>query len=215
MEAQPDAPYAYRIRLAYDQVVTLFGQAEAEFDSFLRQSQISQAEADKFFIELFRTQKWKRTGVIWWNLLDGCPQISDAVVDYYFIKKLAFSYIQRAQQPVCLMMEETADALRLIGVNDLAETCEVDYAVYAVSGDALLPVIAGGRAQITTDEAQTLEVLSPPAERTFYLMEWTVDGQPHRNHYVYGMKGMPYAWYMAALRRCGMDAFEGFPPEET
>lgn len=31
----------------------------------------------------------------------GCPQFSDAVVDYYFTKKLAFSYIKRSQNPLC------------------------------------------------------------------------------------------------------------------
>jgi beta-mannosidase len=46
-------------------------------------SQISQAEADKFFIELSRMRKWQRTGILWWNLRDGWPIISDAVVDYY------------------------------------------------------------------------------------------------------------------------------------
>ena len=43
---------------------------------------------------------------LWWNLLDGWPQVSDAVVDHYFCKKLAYNYIKRSQQPVCLMFDE-------------------------------------------------------------------------------------------------------------
>lgn len=97
METEPNAPYAYRIKLAYNQVVTLFGNAEENLNDFIRQSQISQAEAKKYFIEKFRIGKWKRTGIIWWNLLDGWPQISDAIVDYYYVKKLAYHYIKRSQ----------------------------------------------------------------------------------------------------------------------
>ena len=57
MEPSPDAPYAFRIRLAYNQVITLFGSAESELADFVRQSQISQAEAKKYFIEKFRIAK--------------------------------------------------------------------------------------------------------------------------------------------------------------
>ena len=72
-------------------------------------SQISQAEAKKFFIEQTRLKKWRRTGIIWWNMLDCWPQISDAVVDYYFHKKLAFYYIGRVQQPVCMVCRRAGE----------------------------------------------------------------------------------------------------------
>ena len=29
---------------------------------------------------------WRRTGIIWWNVIDGWPQISDAVMDWYGCK---------------------------------------------------------------------------------------------------------------------------------
>lgn len=209
VESSPNAPYAYRIKLAYDQVVNLFGYTEPKWENFLRQSQISQAEAYKFFIELFRSQKAQRSGIIWWNLLDGWPQISDAVVDYYFTKKLAFSYIQRSQQPVCLMMEEAADVLRLIGVNDMQSSQDIRYAIFAIANGRRMPVCSG-QAQITTEVAVPLVSLPAPAERTFYLIEWESDDQMHRNHYVYGLQGMDLSWYLTALHLCQMDVFEGF-----
>lgn len=120
MELDPEAPYAYRIMLAYKQVLTLFGEAKENLADFVRQSQISQAEAKKYFIEKFRIGKWKRTGIIWWNLVDGWPQVSDAIVDYYYAKKLAYHYIKRCQNPVCLMFDEPVDnRIALYGVNDL------------------------------------------------------------------------------------------------
>ena len=70
-----------------NQIKTLFGGVPEDLTDFTFASQISQAEAMKFFIERFRLSKWRRTGIIWWNLIDGWPQISDAVVDYYYGKK--------------------------------------------------------------------------------------------------------------------------------
>ncbi len=82
-EPGPDAPWAYRIDLMARQVRELFGFIPEDLDTFAYASQVSQAEAFKFFIEMFRSAKWRRTGIIWWNLLDGWPQISDAVVYLY------------------------------------------------------------------------------------------------------------------------------------
>lgn len=74
-----------------DQVRDMFGTECESLEQLAMLSQISQAEAKKFFIEQTRLKKWRRTGIIWWNMLDCWPQISDAVVDYYFHKKLAFT----------------------------------------------------------------------------------------------------------------------------
>ena len=91
---EKDHPFAYRIPLMTNQVVTLFGSEPEDLNLYALQSQISQAEAKKYFIERFRVTKWRRTGIIWWNLIDGWPQISDAIVDWYGTKKLAYSYIK-------------------------------------------------------------------------------------------------------------------------
>ena len=42
-------------------------------DDFIFASQVSQAEAKKFFIERLRIGKGRRTGILWWNLRDGWP----------------------------------------------------------------------------------------------------------------------------------------------
>jgi len=67
---------------------------------------VVQAEALKFFVESTRLRKWYTSGILWWNLLDGWPQFSDAVVDYYFAKKLAYHYLWRAQRPLLLCLSE-------------------------------------------------------------------------------------------------------------
>ena len=96
----------YRIKLMANQVKELFGAIPDNIEDFILASQISQAEAKKFFVEMTRLNKWRSTGLIWWNVMDGWPQFSDAIVDYYFNKKLAYYYIRRVQQPVCVMVDE-------------------------------------------------------------------------------------------------------------
>ena len=212
MELDPKAPYAYRIKLAYDQVVTLFGKAEDEFREFLRQSQISQAEAKKYFIEKFRIGKWKRTGIIWWNLLDGWPQISDAIVDYYYTKKLAFHYIKRSQEPVCLMFDEPKDGkIRLVGVNDLPAHKNISYVVkkYIEITDDV--VVLSGEVSLEADTATAIDsIIISENEKEFYYMEWTMDGKTYKNHYFTNIIDIDYQVYMQALKKYGMDEFEEF-----
>ncbi len=213
MELDSNSPYAYRIRLAYNQVVTLFGHAEEAFDDFVCQSQISQAEAKKYFIEKFRIAKWKRTGIIWWNLLDGWPQVSDAVVDYYFVRKLAYHYIKRSQQPVCLMFDEPEHGnIRLVGVNDLSHNIAVSYKVRKISGEETKhQEVMKGNAILIADSAAELGSFEiADGEKEFYLIEWNIDGKVFKNHYFTNIININYKKYLNALKECGMDEFEGF-----
>ena len=72
----------YRIPLMATQIADLFGSVPEEPDQFILDSQISQAEVLKYFVEKFRLDKGRTGGLLWWNIRDGWPQISDAVVDY-------------------------------------------------------------------------------------------------------------------------------------
>ncbi len=208
-ELDPNAPYAYRIKLAYDQVVTLFGKAETDFIDFVRQSQISQAEAKKYFIEKFRIGKWKRTGIIWWNLLDGWPQVSDAVVDYYYNRKLAYHYIKRSQQPVCLMFDEPQNGkCRLMAVNDTPNDKTVSYTVRRFSDDQ---IVLSGSCVIPADGIMQPDSLAVTEnEKEFYYIEWCVDGKSGCNHYFTNILDIDYRAYLQALEKYNMDEYEGF-----
>lgn len=211
MELDGQAPYAYRIRLAHEQVVTLFGKPEENFADFLRQSQISQAEAKKYFIEKFRVHKWKQTGIIWWNLVDGWPQVSDAIVDYYHVRKLAYHYIKRSQEPVCLMFDEPENGrIRLMGVNDLPEDITVTYTVKKIGVDCDEKLLSG-EILLKADSAMEIDgVAIEEGEKEFYFIEWQYNGKNCRNHYFTNIIDIDYRKYMDALRKCGMDEFEGF-----
>lgn len=209
MEPQPQKPYAYRIPLMVSQVQLLFGRSATNLEEFAKMSQISQAEAKKFFIERFRMGKWERTGIIWWNLLDGWPQISDAVVDYYGVKKLAYQYIKRSQQPVCLMFSEKDEAGRntLFGVNDLPKEQTVAYEVWDSTTNTLLST---KNAVLEADSSIPLEKLTLE-EYHFILIRWKLqNGTTGTNHYYTRLQNVEYTAYLQDLKACGYDTFEGF-----
>lgn len=205
-EAQDDGEISYRYRffLPIKEVKYLFGYLPNDLDSYIAATQISQGEALKYFIECFRTKKWNRTGILWWNLLDGWPQVSDAAVDWYFNEKLAFKLIKRSQAPVCLMFDEPHDGkITLIGANDTESDAVVLYKVTRISDGA---TVAAGEIMLSSNENLPLcSVDCNAAEYEMYFIEWTANGKEYKNHYVTGHIGMSAERYLCDLNRCGIE----------
>ena len=175
----------YRVELMANQIKELFGIEPGDLETFILASQISQAEAKKFFIEMTRLKKWRRTGVIWWNLMDGWPQFSDAVVDYYFGKKLAYHYIKRAQLPVCLMIDEPENwHVDLMVGNDTRTDSRGTYRVRdADSGETLLSGAFGSRAN---SNASLGAIRVSRSDQRLFLIDWSIEGVTYGNHYLLG-----------------------------
>ncbi len=208
MEADPDAPYSYRIRLMADQVSTLFGATvPCTLADFAKASQISQAEADKYFIERFRIAKWQKTGILWWNLADCWPQISDAVVDYYFTKKLAYHYIKRSQRPLCMIADERGGTVCVYAVSDLQEDVPVRY---TLTDHATGEVLSSGREVFAANTSKKLLELPREQARRWLVMQWSYGGKTHTNHFVSPIKQIDYRAYLAFIQALGYDEFEGF-----
>jgi beta-mannosidase len=191
------------------QVRNLFDREADNLLDFAKQSQISQAEAKKYFIEKFRIGKPHRSGIIWWNLLDGWPQVSDAVIDWYGCKKLAFKFIQRSQQQLCLMFDEPIDGkLRLFAVQDGGEQHSVSYTVRnAMTGEILL----SGSADVSPESSAPIGEIDAIGDLALLAIEWTRDdGVCGKNHFTSKTEHISYADYLSALEKCGFDEFEGF-----
>lgn len=204
MELSGNSAYAYRIKLMSDQVITLFGREPESLEDFSLASQISQAEAKKYFIERFRISKWRRTGIIWWNLIDGWPQISDAVVDYYFDRKLAYYYIRRSQQPLCMMFDEPENGfLGLYAVNDTQNNTELTYRVTDITSSQIIR-----EEKITAEADSSRCVWKKPyieGEQRFYLIEWDHNGETGKNHHMTGLKNIDLSEYRSAVIKCGFE----------
>lgn len=192
-------PYEYRIELMASQIKVLFGEEFDNLETFSLASQLSQAEADKFFIENFRSEKWRRTGLIWWNLVDGWPQISDAVVDYYYDKKIAYDFIKRSQEPVALMIREPKDGfLTLVAVNEFLTDKTVKYKVTDLSNHTVL--FEGEAVTKANDAVKLNSIAFLEGETHFYLIEWQYDGISGKNHYLSGKAPYDFKSYVSWLK---------------
>ncbi|MCL2478742.1 MAG: hypothetical protein FWF22_04530 [Treponema sp.] len=192
-ETSEGGSYVYRIELMARQIRELFGAVPDRLDDFVLASQISQAEAKKFFVELFRTQP-HRSGIIWWNLIDCWPQFSDAVVDYYYNKKLAYYYLRQSQQPLLLTFAEPENwKLALCASNLSDEALEFNCRVTDfVSGT----VVFSGRYHCgagTLCEIGTIPYSQ--GEKKIYIIEWECGKYSGRNHYLAGNPPFELSFY--------------------
>lgn len=194
-------PYAYRIPLMISQAERIFTERKNDLNAFALQSQVSQAEADKYFIERFRMEKWRKTGIIWWNMIDGWPQISDAVVDWYGSKKLAFYYIRRSQQPFAMMADEPKEGkMCLYAVNDLQEAATGTYTVKNLSTGE---TVKKGVLEVA---ANSSAVVAEIAERdhAFYLIEWNTNAGSGVNHHACSLgEKWRFEDYLECMKKAG------------
>lgn len=192
--------FDYRVELMAKQIRELFGEVPSNLDDFAFASQVSQAEAMKYFIELFRTTKWRRTGIIWWNVIDGWPQFSDAVVDYYFSKKLAYHVIKRSQSPVCLALGEPQEWIQeLVACNDTRSDIELEYRIANIdSGEVMME----GAAASYADRATVIgHIPFASGCQRFYTIEWEGAGVAGRSHYLAGDPPFDLATYRGWLEK--------------
>jgi beta-mannosidase len=186
-----------RNQLLFKQLEEYFSSVPTSLEEFIAASQIFQAEAKKFLIENARISKECR-GIIWWNVIDCWPQFSDAVVDYYFNKKLAFHYIKRSQKPLCFMFAEPCRwDCDLVGVNDtpLRVSGKVD-AFDAASGKKLI----SKDFKLERDDILTLDaVRAPRGDSRLFLVKWESDFGEGINHYVSTSPGLSFELYLKWL----------------
>jgi beta-mannosidase len=192
--APQSSEYQYRVKLMVHQINELFGFVPDNLKDFVRASQISQAEAMKYFIELFRTQKWDKSGIIWWNLKDGWPQFSEAAVDYYFSKKLVYYYIKRVQYPVCLMMQDPVNGLSaVIAANDTLEYVKGSYIVWIAENRK---TVVSGSFDITPNVNKKLASIEiGESTPQMYIIEYEMEGKKFGNHYVAGNAPIDFQKY--------------------
>jgi len=155
-------------------------------------------------VEMTRLKKWRRTGVLWWNVMDCWPQFSDAIVDHAFRRKLAYLYLRRVQRPACIMMDEPDNWVsRVVLGNDSREAVAGTFAIRdADSGETVLD----GVAEAGPNANQQLGTIrASRGDQRLFLIDWELNGEKGRNHYLLGTPPFDLARYrswLAALAPC-------------
>ena len=170
--------------LMSNQIKILFGDIPKDLDGFVMASQFVQSEAMKYFVEMWRGDKPNRSGIIWWNIRDGWPILSDAVVDYYNSKKLAFFFLKNVQENVCVLINDAKDGKHpLIAVNDTRLPSK---------GSVEVTDVATGKQIYKSDfsiEANGKEIITTIPQmqgQGILLIKYKIGGKDYSNHYLYG-----------------------------
>ncbi len=192
--------------LMINQIKTLFGAVPNDLDDFIMASQFVQAEAMKYFVEMFRGGKPERSGIIWWNIRDGWPILSDAVTDYYNSKKLAYYFLKNVQENVCVFINDVKDGKHpLVAVNDTRQPYKGNVEITEVaSGNSIFKgdfwVNANGRTLITT--------LPEMQGQGIMLIRYIVNGKEYFNHYLYGQPPFKLDEYRTLLKKTNIYAIK-------
>lgn len=170
------------------QVKILCGEIPENLGEFAKVSQFSQAEAFKFFIENSRIQKPDRSGIIWWNIADGWPQISDAVTDYYGAKKTAYYWIRQSQQPVLVHIGELSGWSHKIHISN--DTLNEYVVSYKITDAGTGEILAQGNSEVGKNgNVCAGEIRLLASDKKLLLIEYSYGGKTCRNHYLTGMPG--------------------------
>ncbi len=195
----------HRVMLMEKQVRQLFGEVPTDSEEYILASQISQAEAKKFFIEHLRIGRPNKTGIIWWNLLDGWPQMSDAVVDYYFTKKLAYHYIKRSEAPFAIAVDEIKNWCA--GVYALNDTLAEKRGTFSIKDANTEDVLV--RADFSAAKNASTKIGSLPilySEHKMLIIEWSLEsGERGINHYLCGYPPHSLCDYKALMKKHKLD----------
>lgn len=191
----------HRVKLMHRQVQQLFYEVPSEIEDYTLASQISQAEAKKFFVEHMRSRMKRNGGIIWWNLIDGWPQMSDAIVDYYYEKKLAYDYIKRSQRDFIIMIDEMVSWGQPVlccnsTLHEIAGTVRISN---LDSNETVFETAFRAAANANTEIGKIPLMYS---DQGMFLIEWKLEnGEQHFNTYLYGSPKYDLQQYKGWLKK--------------
>lgn len=191
--------------LTEKQAESVFGTHLEKLEDYSFASQVFQAEAYKALIEQFLAQKWRRSGIMLWNLLNGWRQIDNALADYDFNKKIAYGVVKNLFLPLTVFID--ADGILRVINNTENES----YAEYKVTDIASGRVVTEGAIAVGFNSNTKVCVPEPPKEPgDIYLVEWScrssglTDGCSGRSHYISGKPPYYIEKYTRLMRAAGL-----------
>ena len=126
--------------------------------------------------------------------------MSDAVVDYFFTKKLAYGYIKRSQAPFTIAAGELSNwTLPIYACNDTLTKKHGHFTVKdAESGE----ILHGADFSIEKNCTSLLTKLPIYySDKKMLIFEWEVDGVYGINHYMCGYPPFSLEFYKKMIRK--------------
>jgi len=155
---------------------------------------------------MWRGGKPERSGIIWWNIRDGWPILSDAVTDYYNSKKLAFYFLKNVQHDVCVFMNDAKEGkYPLVAVNDTRQSSDGSVEVTDVATGKL---IYKGDFSIDANGRTLIASLPEKAGQGIMLIRYRVNGELYANHYLYGHPPFKLDEYKKLLKKTNIYAIK-------
>jgi beta-mannosidase len=143
----------------------------------------------KFSIEYARVRKWRKTGVIWWSLLDMWPMMFNySIVDSDFKKKQpVYGWIRQSQQASCLIAEQSEDgeSISVFAVNDTLKKLQGQYQILSLSGGEIKKEYSSDLT-MEANASSLLVKIPTPKTQSLWTLEWTINGKTSFNHLVCG-----------------------------
>lgn len=161
-------------------------------------------EIFKFAIEWSRSRKWRKTGVLWWSLVDMWPMMFNySVVDsQYRPKQPCYDWIRQSQQPFCLLIADPgAGDLELFAANDTLQAWRGEYRIVSVDTTGKERELLAGKFTVEPNQNALLRSVPRPAEQALWIVEWEVNGQRAFNHFVTGQPPYDFAVYRNWVQR--------------
>ncbi len=201
-----------RVMLMENQILQMFGIYASDLDEFSLLSQLSQAEAMKYFIERVRIDRPRKSGIIWWNLIDGWPQLSDAVVDYYYEKKIAYYYIKKSQRPFCIFLSEpNENEQNVVAANDTNDLSSGSVVIY--DGETREEIFAADFSVGKNQNKKLGVIKTDYSQKRLLIIKWSNNGERGGNHYISGF--VPFdakrfiSWYEIIKKELMSDYEQG------
>ncbi len=153
----------------------------------------------KFAIEHFRIHKWRKTGVIWWSLLDMWPMMFNySVVDSNFRpKQPTYDWIRQSQQASCLAAEASEDGgtIRIFALNDTLKKQQGRYRILTLAEGGAEKELAASDFVMELNATTPITKIANPGKPALWILEWTLDGKTSFNHFVCGKPPIPFETY--------------------
>ena len=126
--------------------------------------------------------------------------MSDAVVDYYFTKKLAYNYIKRAQAPFTIAAGALTNwNLNIYACNDTLENISGHFKVRDTETDEVLFESDFNAGANTSTLIKRLPLYY--SDKKILIFEWVANEKSGYNHYLCGYPPISLADYKKAIEK--------------